>query len=136
MDNSKPRERILHLHFGEIAIIDSNLQNMEELVHDEGVFRPMDRGFTSIKPLLLKISSSYLEAYDTKDEFDKTVPVAFTEGELWVLRSHISIGSVFKGVPIGEELKRKIFEALIDIENERDIGANFSLEFLDVTDKH
>lgn len=131
MDN-KPEERILHLHFGEIATIEANLQNMEEQVVDEGVFRPMDRGFVSIRTMLLKLGSSFLESFDSRNEFDRVVPIPFTEGELWTLRRIVNIGATFKGVPIGEILKKKIFEAIIDIENKRFVGEDFSLEkFMD-----
>ena len=124
--------RVINLHFGEIVILEANLQNMEEQVAPDNVMlRPIDRGLVSIKSLLLKIGSAYLETFNSRNEFDRPTPVTFTETELWILRRIVPIGATFRGVPLGEDLKRKVYEALIDIRNKNTINEELFFDLID-----
>ena len=119
--------RILNLHFGEIAVLDSNLPYYAEQFKEEGIFGAMDRTFHPVKNLLLKICSAYNESFPNKDELDINIPISFTEEELWTLRQGVNISAVFKGVPVGESLKHKIYEALVDINNMVDEDVNYDI---------
>ncbi len=104
----------IDLHFGEIAVLEANLGMYAEHVPSNSALRPMERSARPIKDLLLKLGSAFVETADNSNEIDIVVPISFTESELWTLRG-INISAQFKEVPVGLELKKKIYSALLKI---------------------
>lgn len=111
----------LDLNFGEIAVLESSLKTFEEMSFPDGVsLVPMERRVVSIKTLLLKLGSAYVETVYNHQEIDVAVPVTFTESELWTLRGGVNISASFNGVPIGLALKAKLYSALLEVDSGMD----------------
>lgn len=104
----------LSLHFGDIVVLEASIHNYEE-TNSLVPVRPMERSSIVVKELLLKLGSAFLELFHNQYEMDTNVGVVFTEDELWVMRQAVNIGAAYRGVPLGLELKRKIYEGLVAI---------------------
>lgn len=120
---SGPRSYPLHLHFGELVILDASIHNYEEVIDVAVPVRPMERAAIVVKELLLRIGSAFVELFPNKNEIDMTTPLFFTEDELWVMRQAVNVSATYRGIYLGLELKRKIYEGLVAI-NSSD-GDNF-----------
>ena len=122
----------LALHFGEIVVLDANLSFYMTAVDGED-YRQSDHALLSVKDLLLKIGYGYLQLFDSKEYIDETINISFTEKELWIMRQVVTINSTWKGTPIGDELRRKIFQALLTIDDGQ-ISNHDSWSIEDITD--
>ncbi len=81
-----------------------------------------------IRTLLLKIGSVFLEVTLTSWDYQRTVPLAITEGEAWLFRSKVTTGDKTAGDSLfGVKLLRKIYAVLLEFDA-AEIGPDASNE--------
>jgi hypothetical protein len=109
----------ISLNFGEVIALDASIGPYEDYGQKDSIKLP-ERTLQSTKHTILKIGSAYLETYNSKEEMDKEVVIAFDDEELLMLRNNVATTVVYNGIPVGIQLKRKLYEALLKVENSKE----------------
>ncbi len=107
--------RDLELEPQELMWIESCLAPSQLAAREESA-----AAFAPGRETCLKVAEALLEALSGQS----AVHVTFIEPELWVLRERVSIfASLGTNTQLGLSIKKKLYEAMLSIDNERGAGA-------------